>query len=237
MQVTKIPADIVKDEEMEFLKDANERQKRQFVALIANRHGIHGVILVCSIIGINRKTVYRGRHELRAGEHLDGGRVRKKGGGRKSTLSVHPEYINIFREIVEFDIAGLSQDANTQWLRLTPQSGCDIIVRSRFNRFSSDGHPIWDKMLESDALCTYEMVVKRKGEPARTAHMELRWEGFEVKCLRRNPNKCPKTINVTCVYTREIPGTTPEGIEPVEWKLLTSHEVGNLEDAMRIISW
>lgn len=106
---------------MEFLKDANERQKRQFVALIANRHGIHGVILVCSILGINRKTVYRGRHELRAGEHLDGDRVRKKGGGRKSTLSVHPEYINIFREIVEFDIAGLPQDANTQWLRLTPQ--------------------------------------------------------------------------------------------------------------------
>lgn len=30
------------------------------------------------------------------------------------------EYITIFREIIEFDIAGLPQDANTKWLRLTP---------------------------------------------------------------------------------------------------------------------
>ena len=126
MQVTKIPADIVKAEEMEYLKDANERQTRQFVALIASRHGIHGVSLVCGVLNIDRKTVYRGRHELQAGEHLDEGRVRKQGGGRKSTLSMHPEYITIFREIVEFDIAGLPQDANTKWLRLSPTQIKDI---------------------------------------------------------------------------------------------------------------
>ena len=57
MQVTKIPADIVRDEEMEYLKDANERQTRQFVAIIANRHGRHGVSLVCGILDIDRKTV------------------------------------------------------------------------------------------------------------------------------------------------------------------------------------
>ena len=43
----RIPADIVKKEEMEFLKDANERQTRQFVAIIANRHGVS---LVCGIL-------------------------------------------------------------------------------------------------------------------------------------------------------------------------------------------
>lgn len=105
---------------MEYLKDANERQTRQFAAIVAERIGIHGVAIVCYAFGVSRNTVYRGLHELQAKEHLDEGKVRKKGGGRKSTLSVHPEYINIFREIVEFDIAGLPQDANTKWLRLTP---------------------------------------------------------------------------------------------------------------------
>ena len=57
---------------MEYLRDANERQARQFVAITAER------------------------------------------------LSKHPEYITIFREIIEFDIAGLPQNANTKWLRLTP---------------------------------------------------------------------------------------------------------------------
>ena len=111
---------------MEYLKDANERQARQFVALIANRHGKHGVSLVCGILDIDRKTVYRGLHELQSKEHLDEGRVRKQGGGRKSILSMHPEYITIFREIVEFDIAGLPQDADTKWLRLSPVQIKDI---------------------------------------------------------------------------------------------------------------
>ena len=120
MRVTNNPADIVTDKETEYIRDANERQTRQFVAIIAERNGRHGVKLVCSIFSISRNTVYRGRRELHAKEHLDDGRVRKKGGGRKNTLDVHPEYITIFREIVEFDTAGLPQDANTKWLRLSP---------------------------------------------------------------------------------------------------------------------
>ena len=49
MQVTNNPADIVTDKEMEYLRDANERQTRQFAAIIAERNGRHGVSLVCSI--------------------------------------------------------------------------------------------------------------------------------------------------------------------------------------------
>jgi hypothetical protein len=120
MQVTNNPADIVTDKEMEYFKDLDERQARQFAAIIAERNGRQGVSLVCGILPISRNTVYRGSHELDSGEHLEEGRVRKQGGGRKSTLSKHPEYITIFREIVEFDIAGLPQDASTMWLRLTP---------------------------------------------------------------------------------------------------------------------
>ena len=105
---------------MEYFNDLDERKARQFAAIIAERNGWQGVSLVCGILSISRNTVYRGLHELQSKEHLDEGRVRKQGGGRKSILSVHPEYITIFREIVAFDIAGLPQDANTKWLRLTP---------------------------------------------------------------------------------------------------------------------
>ena len=97
---------------MEYFRNADERQARQFAAIIAERNGRHGVSLVCDILDIDRKTVYRGRRELQSKERLDEGRVRKQGGGRKRTLSMHSEYITIFREVVEFDIAGLPQDAN-----------------------------------------------------------------------------------------------------------------------------
>ena len=52
MQVANNPADIVTDKEMEYLRDANERQARQFVAIIAERLGRHGVNLVCNALDI-----------------------------------------------------------------------------------------------------------------------------------------------------------------------------------------
>lgn len=180
MQVTKIPADIVRDEEMEYLKDANERQRRQFVAIIANRHGRHGVSLVCGILGIDRKTVYRGRHELQSKEHLNEGRVRKQGGGRKSILSVHPEYITIFREIVAFDIAGLPQDANTKWLRLTP-SQIQCIFAEQYHKKVS--------------LHTIRQIIKAEGytrrKPVKTLPMadcEKRDEQFKI--IEQNRRYC-----------------------------------------------
>ena len=180
MQVTNNPTDIVTDKEMEYLKDANERQTRQFVAIMAARNGRHGVSLVCGVLGISRNTVYRGRHELLAGEHLEEGRVRKQGGGRKSTLSRHPEYITIFREIVECDIAGLPQDANTKWLRLTPSQ-----IKSIFS----------DQYHMEISLYTVRQIIKAEGytrrKPVKTLPMadcELRDEQF--KNIERQRRYC-----------------------------------------------
>lgn len=194
MCVTKNPADIVTEKEMEYLKDANERQTRQFAAIVAERIGIHGVAIVCYAFGVSRNTVYRGLHELQAKEHLDEGKVRKKGGGRKSTLSVHPEYINIFREIVEFDIAGLPQDANTKWLRLTPSQIQSI--------FSDDYHV-------EVSLYTIRQIIKAEGytrrKPVKTLPMadcELRDEQF--KNIERLRKECEgKGIPVFSIDTKK----------------------------------
>lgn len=178
MQVTNNSADIVTDKEMEYLRDANERQTRQFVAIIADRLGRHGVSLVCSVLDISSNTVYRGRHEHLAGEHLEVGRVRKQGGGRKSTLSKHPEYITIFREIVAFDIAGLPQDANTKWLRLTPSQ-----IKSIF----SEQYHIEISLYTVRQIIEAEGYTKRK--PVKTLPMadcKLRDEQFKnIKRLRK----------------------------------------------------
>ena len=157
---------------MEYFKDLNERQARQFAAIIAERNGWQGVRLVCGILPVSRNTVYRGLQELDSGEHLEEGRVRKEGGGRKSTLSVHPEYITIFREIVVFDIAGLPQDAKTMWLRLTP---------SQIQQIFSEQYHI------EISLYTVRQIVKAEGftrrKPVKALPMadcELRDEQFKV---------------------------------------------------------
>jgi transposase len=178
MQVTNNPADIVTEKEMEYLKEANERLARHFIAIIAERNGIHGVSLVCSILGVSRNTVYRGLRELQSKEHLDEGRVRKQGGGRKSTLAKHPEYITVFREIVEFDIAGLPQNANTKWLRLSPSQIQQIF---------------YEQYHIAVSLYTVRQIIKAEGYTRRKpvkalpmADCELRDEQFKViEQLRR----------------------------------------------------
>ena len=163
---------------MEYLKDTSERQRRHFVAIIAERNGIHGVSLVCNILDISRNTVYRGLRELGSGKHLEEGRVRQQGGGRKSILSKHPEYITIFREIVAFDIAGLPQDANTKWLRLSPSQIQSI--------FSEQYHT-------EVSLYTIRQIIKAEGytrrKPVKTLPMadcKLRDEQFrKIEQLRR----------------------------------------------------
>lgn len=70
-------------------------------------------------MGIN--TIYDGIHELLDNHTLPSPKdVRRKGGGRKSTLSQHPEYIDVFREVVKDFIAGLPQDEDVTWLYMTP---------------------------------------------------------------------------------------------------------------------
>jgi len=68
----------------------NEKQKRLFAGLISLLWGYGGDKYTAQWLGMNRKTVRKGRHELNAGD-VDPNRVRKKGGGRhslqKKTLS------------------------------------------------------------------------------------------------------------------------------------------------------
>jgi hypothetical protein len=66
-----------------FLSRLDEQQRRWYVALEAERVGVGGDRLLAQIIGLDEKTIRRGRVEL-AGELADrpGDRVRQVGGGR-----------------------------------------------------------------------------------------------------------------------------------------------------------
>ena len=62
----------------------NERQWRLYVATEAKRRGTGGISQVAREAGVTRKTIRKGLQELEAGELYEpGGRIRKKGGGRK----------------------------------------------------------------------------------------------------------------------------------------------------------
>jgi len=73
------------------VKDSlNERSRRLWAAAEAQALGHGGASLVTEATGISRSTIVRGLKEARAGRGAGEGRVRRRGGGRKSATAIDP---------------------------------------------------------------------------------------------------------------------------------------------------
>src|SRR5215467_2298136 len=64
----------------------NEQSRRRFVALEARALGRGGVSFLARMTGLARSTIYRGVSDLRNNVTTLPGRIRKEGGGRKTSL-------------------------------------------------------------------------------------------------------------------------------------------------------
>jgi hypothetical protein len=72
------------------------------------------------------------------------------------------------------------------------------------------------------------------GRKARTAELAVRFAPVELRKPRRGDPTLPKTVAVTLVDVREV-STPPDGSPPIQWRLLTTHTVGNLAQARRVL--
>jgi hypothetical protein len=112
-----------------------------------------------------------------------------------------------------------------------------VIARSMHDRKLADGTGLYQT---SDAMPVVDrraiQLSARALQPARPAHLELRFGAIELarpqsKFLRH----LPKSLPLAVVDVREI--NAGAGVEPLHWRLLTSHEIASVEDAWRIVGW
>lgn len=123
-------------EDRAFMSTLNESQKRRYVATQAMACGCHGVRKVSKFFGVNPKTVYAGIKECREDYRSDHGKVRRNGGGRKRKLDQHPEWIDVFKRVVEPHTAGLPQDEDVIWISIT--------VPEITAKMNAEGSPVTD---------------------------------------------------------------------------------------------
>ena len=72
------------------------------------------------------------------------------------------------------------------------------------------------------------------GRKERIAQLAIRFSPVELRRPRHGASgDLPKTIGVMMLDVREI--STPEDSKPLHWRLLTTHEVTNLDQACRIV--
>jgi hypothetical protein len=112
-----------------------------------------------------------------------------------------------------------------------------VIARSMHDRKLADRNGLYEV---SDAMAAMGrralQLPARAARPARLAQLELRFGTIELarpqsKFLRH----LPKSLPLAVVDVREINAET--GVEPLHWRLLTSHKVTGVEDAWRIVQW
>jgi hypothetical protein len=112
-----------------------------------------------------------------------------------------------------------------------------VITRSMHDRKLADSAGLY---AASNAMAAVDrrtiLLPARAQRPARLAHLELRFGAIELarpqaKSLRHLPESLPLAV----VEVREV--NAGPGVEPLHWRLLTSHRVANVEDAWRIVEW
>jgi transposase len=86
--------------------ELNERQRRLWAASEARSVGRGGIAAVARATGIAVETIRSGIRELDAGERLEPGRVRRRGGGRKPLTESDPTLLEDLERILEADTRG-----------------------------------------------------------------------------------------------------------------------------------
>jgi hypothetical protein len=83
-----------------------ERSRRLWCATEAMDMGWGGIALVSQATGVSQVTIWRGIKELKAGEVLEPGRVRRRGGGRKKVVEKDATLLRDLESLVEPTASG-----------------------------------------------------------------------------------------------------------------------------------
>lgn len=121
----------------------------------------------------------------------------------------------------------------------TLHCGCDFLIRSSSNRTTTlEKKKLSEIMEHTPVSCTYELpLIGHMGRKNRTAVMELRFTEVTLLAPSSALSEVPKELHVWCIHTKEKPKSVPEGEEPIEWRLLTSHKVTTPVQALQCIGW
>ena len=86
--------------------ELNERQRRLWAASEARAAGRGGIAATARATGISVPTIRKGIGELECGQRLEPGRVRARGGGRRSLRQADPTLLSDLERLVDSDSRG-----------------------------------------------------------------------------------------------------------------------------------
>jgi len=120
--------------------------------------------------------------------------------------------------------------------------GADLLVRAQHNRKkTAEEQPeqrSWQSVESLPVAARIKVSVPRSpGKPARSAYLELRYAKLQLKAPAHKTKYLglDEPLALWLVVAKEV--GAPEGGEAVCWRVWTTVEIGNAEQAGEVISW
>jgi hypothetical protein len=111
-----------------------------------------------------------------------------------------------------------------------------LLVRGQHDRRLKEGSGLLESLERLPVGGTMKVQVpRRKGRPARTAKLELRWQAVEISPPAVALKKSWPALKLYALWAREV--ESPSGTEPLDWLLLTTWPLKTLKIARRLVRW
>lgn len=110
-----------------------------------------------------------------------------------------------------------------------------LLIRANWNRgLEAQEQLLWDKVGSLAPAGRLELQVPRRGpQPARVAQLEVRFSAVNL----RPPSRLGKMAPVELYAIEATEVGVPPGIEPLQWRLLTTLPVETFEQAVEKLQW
>ena len=120
-----------------------------------------------------------------------------------------------------------------------PNEHTHLLIRSSANRILTDEDCLLlEKMRSMEIQAEYVLEIRgHDSRKSRTARIALRYGSVRLSRPHTCPGTYPDSLPIHCIYVAELPHTVPQGEEPIEWRLLTTHPIETVEQAMECVNW
>lgn len=121
-----------------------------------------------------------------------------------------------------------------------PDNRTHLLIRSSYDRkLYGDKLNLFEKLSSSKLRATYEINIQSGSKRTRRiAKMSLRYEKVKISHpINRAKGNKPDYVELWAIEARELPESVPEKEDPILWRLLTTHEIKVITDALTYIEW
>jgi hypothetical protein len=189
--------------------------------------------------------------------HLKEGRARRNSRKQRSfeNKESYKWYIGLSNSEQRLSTAGLithihdrGGDIFENIVRIKELERSELVVRSAQNRkiVLGDGSccMLYSYLTKQPPRYSYSIDVrgdKEKGRSARRADLDVYCCRVQLACpllLRSKKYQYPPFVEVDVVWVKEKASSVPNGEQPIDWKLITTHRVAEDETGIRqVIQW